>query len=123
VRDLGPLPYRSSYASNLVAGDTNGVPGDFDSRSAAISADGRFVAFESRATNLVPDDTNGQDDVFLHDRLTGVTTRCNVTSSGDQSIGNDKHGAGTFPSISGDGRFVSFIGVGDDFVANDTNGF
>jgi Tol biopolymer transport system component len=112
---------RQSGTNTIVSVGSNGVPGDLDSPVSAMSADGRFVAFESRATNLVPDDTNGQTDVFLHDRLTGVTTRCNVTSSGDQCFGDNKHGG--FPSISGDGRFVSFIGVGDDLVPNDTNGF
>ena len=56
-----------------VSVDSNGVQGNNESQPAAISADGRFVAFESDATNLVPGDTNSIRDVFVHDRETGVT--------------------------------------------------
>ena len=51
----------------------------------AFSADGRFVAFDSDATNLVSDDTNGVRDIFVHDRQTGVTTRVSVDSTGTQA--------------------------------------
>ena len=53
----------------------------------SISADGRYVAFDSNATNLVPGDTNGYDDVFVHDRQTGQTTRVSVDSAGNQGNG------------------------------------
>jgi hypothetical protein len=61
------------------------------------------VAFESIATNLVPGDTNGSYDVFVHDRQTGVTERVSVASDGSQSIGFTG-----FPALSADGRIVAF---------------
>ena len=129
-----------SLASNLVTDDTNGVRDVFvhdrqtattervsmdsagnqaNSHSywAAISSDGRYVAFTSAASNLVPGDTNGKSDVFVHDRQTGVTERVSVDSSGNQ--GND----GNYDSaISGDGRYVAFTSVTSNLVPGDTNG-
>jgi Tol biopolymer transport system component len=61
------------------------------------------VAFGSLASNLVPGDTNGYRDVFVHDRQTGTTERASVDSSGNESNNNCRH-----PSISGDGRYVAF---------------
>jgi Tol biopolymer transport system component len=130
----------TSAGINLVAGDTNGVSDAFvhdlqtgtttrvsvDSSGlqgngacgyAAISADGRYVAFHSDADNLVPGDTNGVTDVFLHDLQTGTTTRVSVDSSGVQ--GND---VSDHPSISADGRFVAFTSQATNLVPNDTNG-
>ncbi|MGI5522832.1 S8 family serine peptidase [Micromonospora sp. CA-259024] len=128
-----------SSASNLVAGDTNGQNdifvfdretgttqrvsvasggGQSDGYSAgsSISADGRYVAFISYASNLVADDTNGTVDVFVHDRLTGATQRVSVTAKGEQ--GNSRS---LNPSISGDGRYVAF-GTDAPLVPEDTNG-
>jgi Tol biopolymer transport system component len=82
----------------------------------SISSDGRFVAFESEASNLVANDTNGFIDAFVHDLQTGATERVSVNSSGRQ--GNLESG---FPSISSDGRFVAFQSLASDLVANDTN--
>jgi len=130
----------ASEASNLVPGDTNGAwdvfvydrqtgeitrvsvasdgaQGNGDSGGPAISADGRFVAFYSSASNLVPGDTNGVEDVFVHDRLTGQTTRVSVASDGAQ--GNDLSWQ---PSISADGRFVAFASRASNLVPGDTNG-
>lgn len=128
-----------SEAENLVAGDTNfaddifvhdlqtgattrvsvgsaGAQADRSSNEPALSADGRFVAFDSAATNLVPNDTNGTIDVFVHDRQTGQTTRVNVSSAGEQADG------GAFePSISGDGRYVAFMSTSALLVPGDTN--
>ena len=80
-----------------------GVQGNDDSFDPAISADGRFVAFGSDATNLVPGDTNGSDDVFVRDRQTGTTRRVSVGPGGVQG-----NGASFDPAISADGRFVAF---------------
>jgi len=130
-----------SDASNLVAGDTNNVRDIFvhdrqtgqttrvsvastgaqsngPSKRPALSWDGRFVAFESGATNLVSGDTNVLIDVFVHDRQTGQTTRVSVDSTGAQTLS----GGGTWPSISDDGRFVAFQSGGGLLVAGDTNG-
>lgn len=130
----------SSDATNLVAGDTNGttdifvhdlktgtttrvsvdstgVEGDGPSGYPTPSADGRFVAFGSDATNLVTGDTNGTTDIFVHDLLTGTTARVSVDSAGGQS-----HGYSNTPSISADGRFVAFVSDASDLVPGDTNG-
>jgi N-acetylglucosamine-6-sulfatase len=119
-----------SIASTLVAGDTNGatdvfvrdvttntverlsVPAaggqsDGPSDLPAISADGRYVAFESTATNLVPDDTNGTSDVFVRDRQAGTTERISFASDGRQGTGRYERA-----SISGDGRYVAFTSTG-----------
>lgn len=129
-----------SLASNLVVGDTNnawdvfvhdrlagttvrvsvgagGVQGDADSRRASISADGRFVAFASEATNLVAGDTNGVSDVYLRDLLAGTTTRVSLSTGGAQG-----DGASLWASVSGDGRYVAFQSASTDLVAGDTNG-
>jgi Tol biopolymer transport system component len=69
----------------------------------SISADGRFVAFISDASNLVANDTNGLDDIFVHDHQTGETTMISVASDGTQGNGDS-----SISSISADGRFVAF---------------
>ena len=66
-------------------------------------ADGRYIAFNSLATNLVPGDTNGKPDVFIHDMQTGMTTRVSVDSSGAQANGNH-----SYASLSADGRYIVF---------------
>jgi Tol biopolymer transport system component len=128
-----------SAASNLVAGDTNGVgdvfvrdqalgtttrvsvasggsQGTGDSHSPSISANGQWIAFASAASNLVPGDTNSQQDVFVHDQLTGTTTRISVGPGGVQ--GND---VSWQPSISADGRWVAFSSLASNLVPDDTN--
>ena len=130
-----------SNATNLVNGDGNGVDdifvadratgtlvrasldsagleADKGSFNPAISANGRFVAFHSLATNLVPNDTNGTIDVFVRDLVDGTTERVSVDSAG-----NEVHGDCLYPSISGDGRFVAFQSQATDLVAGDVNGF
>ena len=100
-----------------VSVDSAGSQADNHSWRPSISADARFVAFESRATNLVPGDTNGCSDIFLRDRLLGTTERVSVDSAGSQA--ND---ACWIPSISADGRFVAFTSLAGNLVAGDTNG-
>lgn len=129
VSSTGRFVAFESRASNLVPGDTNnaadifvkdrrtgsltrvsvsssGAQANSQSRDATISANGRFVAFESAASNLVGQDTNGVDDVFVHDRGTGATTRASVASGGGQA--NGASGTRSDPSISADGRYVAF---------------
>jgi len=87
------------------------------SQNTSVSADGRYVAFESAAGNLVPGDTNGRTDVFVRDTQTGAITRVSTDSS--DSEGND----GSFrPSISANGRYVAFESTASNLVLNDTNG-
>jgi Tol biopolymer transport system component len=66
---------RQTGTTTLVSRDSTGVEGDGDSQYPSISADGRYVAFQSYATNLVAGDTNGKTDIFVRDRQTGTTTR------------------------------------------------
>jgi Tol biopolymer transport system component len=77
----------------------------FDGDSPSLSADGRIVSFTSHATNLVPNDTNDAQDVFVHDRATGVTSRMNVSSFGTETQYLDSYNSG----LSADGRFVAFL--------------
>jgi len=84
---------------------------------AAISGDGRFVAFLSGASNLVANDSNQMNDVFVRDRQTGVTERVNVSSSGVQANGQSAD-----PAISADGRFVAFDSFASNLVDLDANG-
>jgi len=126
-----------SDATNLVAGDTNAQPdvfvrlrgdgstervsvasdgtqGDGPSVNPSISADGRFVAFQSRATNLVPNDTNNAADIFVRDRSNNTTERvCDSVQPNRYSF---------TPSISADGRFVAFASAATNLVPDDTNG-
>lgn len=83
----------------------------------SCSADGRFVVFESNAENLVPGDTNVRTDIFLRDRLLGTTERVSLGAGGGQS-GTDC----TRPSVSDDGRFVTFQSNFNGLVAGDTAG-
>jgi Tol biopolymer transport system component len=82
-----------------------------------ISGDGRYVAFFSLADNLVPNDTNDAFDVFVRDRVRGVTRRVSVSSNGTEA-----NGASSGPSISADGRFVAFHSEASNLVPGDTNG-
>ena len=100
--------------------DSSGKQGNASSVGGPISADGRYVAFESSASNLVANDTNGAtSDVFVHDLKTRKTERVSVTSAGKQGKGSSFSGG---IAISGDGRFVAFTSDDDTLVERDTNG-
>jgi len=102
------------------------------STAADISTDGRYVVFESLADDLVENDTNGVQDIFLHDRDAdddgvfdehdkpgGVSTiRISVASDGTPAAGGDSAN----PAVSDDGRYVVFQSIASNLVANDTNG-
>ena len=100
-----------------VSVSSKGVEADYDSKNASVSADGRFVAFESKASNLVPGDTNGATDVFGHDLSQGTTWRISVDSSGNQGDGNSRR-----PKVSADGSGVMFSSSATNLVSGDTNG-
>jgi Tol biopolymer transport system component len=108
---------RSAGTTEIVSVSSSGDQGNADSYLPCISSDGRFVAFGSRATNLVADDTNGVSDVFVHDRVAGTTERVSVSSGGLQA-----DDAAWPPSISGDGRYVAFPSRATNLVPDDTNG-
>jgi Tol biopolymer transport system component len=110
---------RQTGATERVSVDSSGAQGNGDSYSPAISADGRYVAFISRADNLVSTDTNGFADVFVRDRQIGITSRVSVDSSGAQANADNDIG---FACISADGRFVVFPSIASNLVAGDTNG-
>ena len=109
VRDL------LTNTTERVSVDSSGAEADGDSSGSSISDDGRIVVFVSSATNLVPGDTNGAQDVFAHDRLTGTTARVNVNMAAGQTSG------ATEASVSSDGRFVVFECGASDLVPGDTN--
>lgn len=104
--------------TTLVSRHGDGTQGNNESTSPSISADGRFVTFESDADNLVGSDVNGTQDVFVHDRMTGQTTLISRHVNG--SLGNDQSSS---PTISADGRFVTFTSYANNLVAGDLNGF
>ncbi|MBI5433227.1 MAG: hypothetical protein HZA52_10395 [Planctomycetes bacterium] len=107
---------RQTGQTTRVSVDSSGVEGDGLCNSAAISSDGRFVAFDSYASNLVVGDTNNTVDVFLHDRQTGQTTRVSVSTAGAQ--GNKYSNS---PYLSADGRYVAFWSLSTNFVSPDAN--
>jgi len=146
ISDNGRLVAFTSHATNLVANDTNGVPdvfvrdlkaattrrvsvssdgaeGNGDSLNAAISANGRYVAFASSATNLAGVDGNGSADVFLHDLKTGTTERVSVGD--DEAEGTDGSGdvAGeSSVSVTKNGRLVCFTSNATNLVSPATAG-
>lgn len=93
-----------------------GEPANGASSSLQLSGNGRYLVFSSRATNLVPDDTNEMQDIFVHDLETGETTRVSVGASGEQ--GNHMSSQ---PAISADGRYVAFVSAASNLVPGDTN--
>jgi Tol biopolymer transport system component len=96
------------------AGNISGNGRSFDP---SVSADGRFVAFRSEASDLVTGDNNGKRDIFVRDMQSGVTTRVSVATGGGESNGDSDS-----PSISQDGRFVVFSSLANNLGGNDTNG-
>jgi len=138
-----------SSASNLVRSDTNGLTDVFvrdlatgkttrvsltsrgsqagcsldfcESTEPALSLHGRYVAFQSSATNLVPHDTNRLGDVFVRDRRTGKTSRVSVDSRGRQGGGDRTNNGSNAPAISANGRYVVFHSADSNLVRGDTN--
>jgi len=130
----------ASAASTLVSGDSNGTEdvfvfdrlsrttereslsstgeqGDGDSYNPALSADGRYVAFTSSASNLTAGDDNSDLDIFVRDRVAHTTVLASVGPHG--AMGD---GPSVAPSISGDGRLVAFESDADSLAPDDTNG-
>jgi len=141
ISDDGRFVAFHSSATNLVLGDTNGTSDIFvrdrqlgttervslsslggqaqgHSAQAAFTADGRFVAFQSGAADLVPGDTNGAFDIFVKDRVGGTIVRLSIGPGGVQANG------GSFdPKLAAAGRFVAFESQATNLVLGDTNGF
>jgi hypothetical protein len=110
VRDL------AAGTTERVSESSTGEPGNSSSTLASISANGRWVVFNSFATNLVPEDTNGHFDVFIHDRTTGLTELVSVSS--DETQGN---APSTRPTVSRNGQLVAFLSGATNLVPGDTN--
>lgn len=110
---------RDTGETTRVSVNTSGKGGNAASNMAAISADGRYVAFESDATNLdlARQDSNGVDDIFVHDRVNSETVRITVNSDGQESNAGSHN-----PTISGDGRYVAFSSSATNLVTGNTNG-
>jgi Tol biopolymer transport system component len=102
---------RQSGTTERVSVSSNGTEADSYSAWATLSADGRCVAFESQASNLVPGDTNGAVDVFVRDLSNGTTERVSVDPNGAQA-----NGTSVYPSISADGRYVAFTTSADNLL-------
>ena len=107
---------RTAQTTERVSVSSQGAESQADSFQPAISADGRFVAFMSYASNLVPGDGNSSADVFVHDRLTGATERVSVSTGGSQANADAK-----MPAISFDGRFVTFESYASTLASGDSN--
>ena len=98
---------------------SDGTQGNAPSVGAAISANGRYVAFNSSASNLVPGDTNNLDDVFVRDLVAGTTVRVSVATGGAQVTDGN---AQSDMAISDDGQVVAFRSNSSQLVPGDTNG-
>ncbi len=140
ISDDGRYIVYESEASNLVSGDTdgkrdifvydriekttqrinvaaNGTQANGDSTSGSISGDGKYIVYESDASNLVLGDSNGKRDIFIYDRIKQTTERVNVAVNGTQSNGYSEKA-----SLSDDGRYVAFLSDANNLVSNDTDG-
>jgi Tol biopolymer transport system component len=107
---------RSGNRISRVSINTDGDQANANSVTPSISADGRFVAFASLASNLVPNDTNQQMDVFVHDRQLERTIRASVGLDGLQA-----DGPSWAPAMSSDGRYVAFVSEATNLDPNDRN--
>jgi Tol biopolymer transport system component len=106
---------RVSVSSAGAGGDSTsgGLTSDAGPR---ISQDGRYVVFSSQASNLAPNDTPGTEDVFIHDRMLGTTERVSLNV-----MGSTPNGPSIAPSVSSDGRYVTFSSNADDLIEDDGN--
>jgi len=108
-------------ATTLVNVTPNGMPPnqDFGAQSASLSYDGRYIAFESDDSSLVPGDTNSASDIFVRDTVIGTTRRVSLTSTGTQL----DNWASTDPSISADGQTVAYVSRARGLTGGADNGF
>jgi Tol biopolymer transport system component len=120
---VSTAPSATTARTTRVDVSSSAQQGDRPSWTAGISANGRFVAFTSQATNLVPSDTNHRQDAFVYDRSTGRTERVSVSSSGAQAKPrSDPDGGSAALDLSANGRYVLFRSDASNLVPGDTNG-
>ncbi len=109
---------RTANTTILISSSCNGGGGgNGNSVLGQVSANGRYVVFQSDASDLVPGDTNGVSDIFLRDTYTGITRLISVAANGGFA-----NGASTDPVMTPDGTCVAFISAASNLVAGDTNG-
>jgi Tol biopolymer transport system component len=109
---------RQSGRTSMMSVSSSGAHGNGQSLEPSISADGRFVAFGSDSTNLAPGGGQGHRDIYVHDRVTRTTERVSVDPGGAPGDGYSGD-----PSISADGRFISFRSFATNLVPGGSNGY
>jgi Tol biopolymer transport system component len=108
---------RAFNTTALISGNLSGAGGgNGSSMLGQASTNGQFVVFQSDASNLVPNDTNGVTDIFVRDRVAGTTTLVSVSTNGGPA-----NGASTDPVMTADGHYVAFISRASNLVLGDTN--
>ena len=107
---------RQTGQVSLVSSSSTGTKGNSSSNNCSVSLDGRYIAFDSAATNLVANDTNNRTDIFIKDRQTGAVVCASVAGSG--AFGNN---SSMYPEISQDGSHVAYRSSASNLVANDSN--
>ena len=109
---------RATTVTTRVSVDDSGTQSNADSFRPSISADGRYVAYYSESSNLVPGDGNGSTDVFVYDRRSGATKRVSVAAGGQEASGDSVR-----PAINGNGHLAAFDSDATNLVPGDTNRF
>jgi Tol biopolymer transport system component len=123
VRDVFVRDVQAARTTRVSVAVSGGEPDDGVTRESSISGSGRYVAFSSRASDLVADDGNGVEDVFVRDLSAATTTRVSVDRDGGDGDGDSGEvGSLGRVSISEDGRHVAFFSEATDLVPGDTNG-
>ncbi len=102
--------------TKMISAETSGTAGNSSSYFPKISADGRYVVYESNASNLVDGDTNAKKDIFVYDHTAQETRRVSIDSTGIEANGDS-----SFPVITPDGRYIAFDSDATNLVAGDTN--
>ncbi|MFK8067235.1 MAG: FG-GAP-like repeat-containing protein [Gammaproteobacteria bacterium] len=115
---LDVFVYDKQLSSNsLISVSSSGSQGNGNSRNPDQSGDGRFVVFDSYASNLITGDSNSQRDIFLHDTQSSTTSRINLTSEASEANGESR-----LPALSSDGRYIVFESDASNLVTGDSNG-
>lgn len=122
LRQIRLIDLDHPVETELVSKTPLGNPGNNKSTSPSVTPDGRYVVFVSDASDLIANDTNGFTDVYVHDRLTGVTERVSVGDNEEEGNDRSDSDATSNPAISDDGRYVVFASRASNLVAGDTNG-